>query len=201
MKVDKINTMYGDIPVEYSSLKKGFFISSLPEKLREVNGLEILCGRDHSFDKFSGLESYIKELINDANIDFEFEKKMIIYKITSETKFSDSLSFVYMICDVSAKNQKHLGKEKQLREYKVLESNLTQYVGKRNIWGQITYENESNYVFMDYDEETHLFLKYFCENFAKLKMSIIDFFKADKLKANILSQSSGLKLLGSNKEL
>lgn len=200
MKVDKINTKYGDIPVEYSSFKKGFFISSLPEKLHQVNGLEILCGRDHSFNTFSALESYIKDLINDANIDFEFEKKMIIYRITEESKHNDSLSFVYMICDVSTKNQKHLGKEKQLREYKVLESNLTHHVGKRNIWGQITYENESNYVFMDYDEKTHLFLKYFCYNFTKLKMSIVDFFKADKLKANILSKSNGLKLLGSNKE-
>lgn len=198
MKVDKINTKFGDIPVEYSSFKKGFFISSLPEKLHQVNGLEILIGRDHSFDKFSELNSYINDLIHDANIDFEFEKKVIIYKITEDSKHYDSLSFVYMICDVSSKNQKYLGKENQLKEYKVLESNLIKYVGQRNIWGQITYENESNYIFMDYDEETHLFLKSFCQNFSKLKMSIVEFFKSDKLKENI--KSTGLKLLSNNEE-
>ncbi len=195
MKVDVINTMFGDIEVEYSTFKKGFFLKNLPPKLREINGLKIYLSRDNSFDKFSELESYVKDLIKDSCVDFQFKRKVIIYKIRQDENY---FSFKYMLCDESEKTQRYQGRDNELCEYIVLESNMINYKGSRNIFGQITGDNEKNWVFLDYNEDTYNFIKNFDEKFNKLKFDIVEFFKEDSVKANILNSNVGKLLSGSN---
>lgn len=199
MKVDVITTQFGDVEVEYSTFTKGFFIKQFPEKLKNINGLKLLTSRDNSFEDYKKLDSYVRELVQNACVDFEFKRKVIFYKITSHTDVhTDSLSFEYLVCNESVKNQNYLGKSNALSEYVVLDSNLTKYLGKRNIFGQITFRNESDYVCIDYDENIHNFLKEFTAKFQNLKISLMDFFKEDKIQINILNHSFKNNLLGNN---
>ena len=48
MKVDIIDTGYGEVIVEYSTFTKGFFVKDYPEKLKQINGLKLLVGRENS---------------------------------------------------------------------------------------------------------------------------------------------------------
>ena len=194
MKVDKIETRFGVIDIEYSTFTKGFYIKELPEKFKEINGLKALTSRDNSFKEYSALEAHILELVHNASIDFEFNKKVIIYKIHSDNEYSHSLSFEYLVCNESVKNQTIHGKSNQLCEYFVLETNLERYRNKRNIFGQIVFSNSDNWVFIDYDEKTHLFIRNFTEKFSQLRLSLTDFFKKENIQQNILN-NSGIKLL------
>lgn len=194
MKVDKIETRFGIIDIEYSTFTKGFFIKELPEKFKEINGLKALTSRDNSFKEYSALESHVRELVHNASIDFEFSRKVIIYKIRSENGYDNSLSFKYLVCNESAKNQKYLGKENQLCEYFVIESNIEKYRNKRAIFGQITSDSSEDWVFIDYDEKTHLFIKNFSDRFSQLRLSLTDFFKEENIQQNLLN-NSGIKLL------
>jgi len=162
----------------------------------KINGLKLLLGRDKSFTEFSKLEEYIKDLVKNAMIDFEFHRKVIIYKITGYNSGShDSLSVTYLVCNESKKTQTYCGRHNELREYYVLESNHDYYVGMRNIFGQITHVDKKEYVFIDYDEKTHEFFKNFITNFHNLKSSLKEFFKEDKIKVNILNSQNTIKLL------
>lgn len=196
MKVDTISTKFGDVEVEYSTFTKGFFVKKFPEKLEEIKGLKILRSRDNSFKEFSKLEGYVKDLVNDSCVDFEFSRKVIIYKIVENSSYNHSLSFEYMVCNESVKNQKYCGKENELSEYFVLDSNLEKHLGKRNIFGQLVFESKDNWVFIDYDEDIHSFIKDFSDKFTKLRVSLVDFFKKDKIKLNVLNSQSTLKMLG-----
>jgi hypothetical protein len=195
MKVDVINTKFGDIEVEYSSMTKGFFIKKYPQKLEQIAGLELLKSRDNSFKEFEKLELYVRELVKNALVDFEFERRVIIYRINTGSDFHDGLSFSYLVCDESKKNQTLYGKPNQIREYLIIDSNRKSEIGQRNIFGQLTHSDESNYVFIDYDEKIHEFLKEFTSNFHNLKLSLKDFFDKDKVVLNILNNQSGIKLL------
>lgn len=187
MKVDTIQTKFGDIEVEYSSFTKGFFIKKMPEKFTKIQGLKLLTSRDNSFLEFSKLETYVRELVHNARFDFEFKRKVIIYRMgVDESNYSNSLSFEYIIADESEKTQKDQGKENQLSEYVVIESNIDSYLKKRNILGQILFTSYKEFVMIDYDEKTHFFLKRFNENFISLKKSLKDFFDKDKIKQNII---------------
>ncbi len=194
MKVDTITTQFGDIEVDYSSFTKGFFIKKFPEKLEAINGLKLLKSRDNSFKEFSKLESYVKDLVHNAMIDFQFERKVIAYQIKINS-YSDGLSFEWMLCDESAKNQKYCGKENQLREYFVHDSNIEKYIGKRNTFGQITFSSSDDFVFIDYDEDVYKFFKDFTDKFHLLKSTLISFFDKEKVVFNILNSQSDLKLL------
>lgn len=90
-----------------------------------------------------------------------------------------------------------MGKENGLCEYYVLESNITKYIGQRNIFGQIAFSSSSNFIIIDYDEQTHLFMKNFSENFTKLRHSLIEFFDKDNLQINISNNINKIALLGS----
>lgn len=188
MKVDVINTKFGDIEVEYSSFTKGFFIKKIPEKLAEIQGLKIYTTRDNSFKEFSKLEDYVKELVRDALIDFVFKRRVIVYQIKTYNDYSmNSLHFEYFVADESEKTQNYQGKENELNEYFIIDGNLEKYKkGSRNIFGQITHESKNNFVIIDYDEDIHLFLKKFDENFRNLKKSLVDFFDKDKIKQNVI---------------
>ncbi len=196
MKVDVITTRFGDIEVEYSSFTKGFFIKKFPEKLEQINGLKLLKSRDNSFNEYKKLEDYVKDLIHNAMIDFEFERKVIVYKIKIDNSYSDGLSFEWIVCDESIKNQNYCGKENELREYFVHDSNLEKYIGKRNIFGQIVFLSSNDFIFIDYDENIHKFFKDFTSKFQMLKSSLVDFFDKEKVVFNILNNQSDLKLLG-----
>lgn len=188
MKVDVINTKFGDIEVEYSSFTKGFFIKKMPERLTEIHGLKLLTTRDNSFKEFSKLENYIDELVRDACIDFVFKRRVIVYQIKTYNDYSmNALYFEYFVADESEKTQEYLGKVNALNEYIIIDSNLGKHeIGKRNIFGQITGESKEKFVIIDYDEEIHLFLKKFNENFLNLKKSLVDFFDKDKIKQNVI---------------
>lgn len=197
MKVDTIVTKFGDIEVEYSTFTKGFFIKKYPEKLEQVNGLKLFTSRDNSFKEFEKLQSYVKELVHNAMIDFQFERKVIIYKIDID-KYRDGLSFEYLVCDESVKSQKYFGKENELREYFVHDSNLEKHIQKRNILGQILFASKDEYTLIDYDEKIHKFFKDFTNNFQILKSSLADFFDKEKIVFNIMNSQSDLKLLNLN---
>lgn len=197
MKVDVVNTKFGDIEVEYSSFTKGFFVKKYPEKMEQIQGLKLLKSRDNSFKEFNKLEEYVKDLVNNAMIDFKFERKVIIYKINVDSQYRDELSFEWMVCDESVKSQTYMGKENQLREYFVHDSNLEKYIGKRNIFGQITHADSNNYMFIEYDENVHKFFKDFTSKFQLLKSSLVSFFDKDKVVYNILNSQTDLNLLGS----
>lgn len=201
MKVDVITTKFGDIEIEYSSFTKGFFIKKFPEKLEQINGLKILKNRENSFNEYKKLENYVKDLIRNAMIDFKFERKVICYKIKIDNSYSDGLSFEWIVCDESVKNQEYCGIENQLREYFVHDSNLEKYKGKRNVFGQITHTSINDWVLIDYDENIHIFFKDFTAKFQMLKSSFIDFFDKEKVVSNILNNQSDLKLSDSLKRL
>jgi hypothetical protein len=195
MKVDVIGTRFGDIEVEYSTFTKGFFIKKFPEKLEKIAGLKLLTSRDNSYKEFEKLQSHVKDLVHNAMIDFEFEKKVILYRIHIDS-FDDRLSFHYLVCDVSVKSQTYQGVPNNLREYFVLDSNIEKYIGKRNILGQILFSETNDYVRIDYDEKIHTFFKEFTSNFHLLKSSLVSFFDKDKVVFNILNSQTDLKLLG-----
>lgn len=195
MKVDTITTRFGDIDVEYSSFTKGFFIKKFPEKLEQIPGLKLLRSRENSFKEFNKLEEYVKDLVHNAMIDFQFERKVIIYKIKIDS-FDDGLTFEYMVCDESKKTQRYNGRDNELREYFVHDSNLEKYIGKRNIFGQITHRGKDDYIFIDYDENIHRFFKDFTSKFQILKSSLVDFFDEKNVVSNILNSQSDFKLLG-----
>lgn len=197
MKVDTIETKFGNIDIEYSVFTKGFFIKTLPVKFKEIAGLKILTSRDNSFGLYSELEKYVKDLVKDACIDFQFNRKVICYLIRESSDYTHSLTFEYMICNESIKNQSYMGKENGLCEYYVLESNIPKYIGQRNIFGQIASSSSSNFIIIDYDEQTHLFMKNFSENFTRLRRSLIEFFDKDNLQINISNNLHGIALLGS----
>jgi hypothetical protein len=194
MKVDKIETRFGDIEVEYSSFTKGFFIKKFPEKLEQINGLKLLRSRDNSFREYKKLEDYVKDLLHNAMIDFEFERKVIAYNIRID-KYTDGISFEWMICDESVKNQKYQGKENQLKEYFVHDSNIKGYIGKRNIFGQIVFSSYNDFIFIDYDENIYNFFKDFTDKFQVLKSSIADFFDKEKVIFNILNIKNNIEFL------
>lgn len=197
MRVDTINTRFGDIEVEYSTFTKGFFIKKYPERMEQISGLSLLKSRDNSFKEFSKLEEHVKELVHNALIDFEFNRKVIIYKITAscENSSSDSLYFEYLVCNESTKTIRFAGKDRALNEYYVVDSNVQRYVGKRNIFGQIVFADKEEYVFIDYSEELHDFFKLFTANFHKLKQSLKDFFEKENVVNNILNNSNSPLML------
>lgn len=196
MKVDTIQTQFGNIEVEYSTFTKGFFIKKFPENLKDINGLKIFESRENTFKEFAQLEKYVKDVVKDALVAFDFERKIILYKIDNmSSPHSDGLYFSYLVCDESKKTQKYLGKENELREYYVHDSNLTAYIGKRNILGQILHTGYDKYEIIDYDENIHQFFKDFTSRFQDLKASLLNFFDKEKVVFNILNSQSDLKLL------
>lgn len=194
MKVDTISTRFGDIDVEFSTFTKGFFIKKYPEKLECIKGLMLLKNRENSFKEYTKLEEYVRELVHNALIDFEFQRRVIIYQIRT-SEYDDSLEFLYLVCDESVKNQSAYGKQNVLSEYHVIDSNMEKYIGKRNILGQILFSSSDNYVFIDYDENLHNFFKAFTSKFHELKKSLVSFFDEEKVVENILSSQNPLKML------
>jgi hypothetical protein len=194
-KVDTINTRFGEVEVNYSSLTKNFFVQKYPEKLAGISGLSLRKTRDNGFKTFKELDSYIKEVVHNGMIDFAFKRKIILYKLITEQGYGgERLEFTYMIANESEKIQSHMGVPCNSSEYYILESNHERYVGVRNIFGQITHEDIEKWVVLDYDEYTHEFIKNFLVSFHKLRTSLSEFFDKETVVNNIL-QGDVQKLL------
>lgn len=196
-KIDTINTKFGEVQVNYSSFTKNFFVEKYPEKLAGILGLKLKTTRDNGFKSFKELEDYVKEVVKNAMIDFAFKRKIIIYKLLTEQSYGgDRLEFTYMVANESEKVLTHNNVPCNTAEYYIFESNNPRYVGVRNIFGQITHEDISKWVVLEYDEVTHEFIKNFLDNFAKLKLSLEQFFDKETVIHNI-AQGTNTNLLKS----
>lgn len=205
MKVDIIDTSYGEVIVEYSTFTKGFFVKDYPEKLKQISGLKFLTGRDNSVKTYQELKDRVMELVDKASIDFVFNRKVIIYEITKSSEedyspFSDGgspyIKVFYMVANEGKRVFKNrAGKEDIQYEYIVLDGSNKKQIGKRDILGQIYYLGNAKRTIIDYDERLHKFLENLNTKLQQLVDNLDEFLAEDKVMQNVLQYGSQYPML------
>ena len=118
MKIDVIETIYGDFIIEYSKFSRGFFISSYPEIFKEKPSIDIKTGRGNHYKNIDDLLKVIDESVKSFKSDYKFKRKVICYRMVTDSY----LNFEYMVCNESELMYLHQGEK--LAEYYVEETNM-----------------------------------------------------------------------------